>query len=126
MSTFLLFGHARLSLGHVLNLCVHSCSIKSPNIIAILKTGKEDSIADKGPSINTEQGTISGDTVSTGNKDYIGAKGPSSIQTKVKCQVTKFQQEIKVLLLTNMFINTEQGKISGDKGSTGNKDYIAD
>jgi hypothetical protein len=40
--------------------------------------------------------------------------------------VTKFQQEIKVLLLTNMFINTEQGKISGDKGSTGNKDYIAD
>jgi hypothetical protein len=46
MSTFLLFGHARLSLGHVLNLCVHSCSIKSPNIIAILKTGKEDSITD--------------------------------------------------------------------------------
>ena len=81
-------------------MCVHSCSIKSPHIIAILKTGKEDSIADKGPSINTEQGTISGDTVSTGNKDYIGAKGPS--------------------------VNTDQGKMSGDKVPTGNKGFIAD
>jgi hypothetical protein len=49
---------------------------------------------------NTEQGTISGDTGSTGNKGYIGAKGPS--------------------------INTDQGKMSGDKVSTGNKGFIAD
>jgi hypothetical protein len=49
-------------------------------------------------SINTKQGKISGDKVSTGNKCFITDKLPS--------------------------INTEQGKISGDKGSTGNKNYI--
>jgi hypothetical protein len=34
----------------------------------------EASIGDKGPFINTEQGTISADKGSTGNKGYIGAK----------------------------------------------------
>ena len=46
-----------------------------------------------------EQGKISGDKVPTGNKVYIGDKGPS--------------------------INTDHGKIAGDKGPTGNKGFIA-
>jgi hypothetical protein len=36
--------------------------------------GKEDNIAHKGPSINTEQGKISGERRSTGNKGYIADK----------------------------------------------------
>ena len=116
-------------------------------------TGKEDSIAHKGPYINTEQGKTQVKDVQeeikvillTNNRPSIQSKvqfqvtqvqqeikvilvskDRPSIQTKVKCQVTKFQQEIMVLLLTNMFINTEQDKISGDKGPTGNKGFIAD
>jgi hypothetical protein len=49
--------------------------------------------------INAEQGTISGDKGSTGNKGSIGVTEPS--------------------------INTDQGQISGGKVSTGNKSYIA-
>jgi hypothetical protein len=51
-------------------------------------------------SINTKQGTISGDKISTGNKCFIADKRPS--------------------------INTEQAKISGDKGSTRNKNSIGE
>jgi hypothetical protein len=46
-------------------------------------------MGDKVPSINTEQGKISGDKGSTGNNGSIGDKGPS--------------------------INTEEGKMSCDK-----------
>ena len=59
-------------------------------------------------------------------KVLLVSKDRSSIQSKVKSQVSKVQQEIKVLLLTNMSINTKQGKISGDKIATGNKCFITD
>ena len=51
-------------------------------------------------------------------------KAHPSIQSKVKSQVKDVQQEIKVILLTNNVHNTEQGTISGDTSSTGNKGYI--
>jgi hypothetical protein len=50
------------------------------------------------PSINTDQGQISGGKVSTGNKTYIAEKGP--------------------------VVNTEQDKSSGSYGPMGNKGYI--
>jgi hypothetical protein len=52
-------------------------------------------------SINTKQGTIAGDKMSTGNKCLIADKRRPSIQNKLKSQVTKVQQEIKILLVTN-------------------------
>ena len=52
-------------------------------------TGNKGYIGAKGPSINTEQGTISGVKIPTGNKALLVTKGHSSVQSKVKCQVSK-------------------------------------
>ena len=52
--------------------------------------GNKGYIGTKGQPINTEQGEISGVKDSTGNKGSIGNKGRSSIQIKVKSQMTKF------------------------------------
>ena len=65
-----------------------------------VSTGNKCFIADKRPSINTQQGKISGEKGSTGNKNYIGEKNDRpSIPSKIQSHVTKVQWEIKVLLV---------------------------
>jgi hypothetical protein len=55
----------------------------------VCTTGNKSYIGEKGPAINTEQGKISGSKGPVGNKGYIGTKGQP--------------------------INTEQAKISGNR-----------
>ena len=63
-----------------------------------------------------EQGKISDDKVSTGNKGSIGDKGPPITREQGKISGDKGPTGNKVLVLTNMSITKEQGKISDDKG----------